>query len=156
MTAAKIFANIAERIASLKNLPASRQALAQDTAAAVELIEVPDLVGCHADSTHLLLGNVALDIRAVNTGTTVVRQYPQAGTRLARGERLILYFANTDDAEEGDLRDVVGLSVRQAVTTLLNRGYEVDLQGSGLVKSVKDLGGADGARKRCQIICSKD
>jgi membrane peptidoglycan carboxypeptidase len=156
MTAAKIFASIAERIASLKNLPAPNRAIAQDTAAALELIEVPDLVGCHADSTHVLLADVDLDIRAVNAGASVVRQYPQAGSRLAPGERLILYLAGTDDADEDDLRDIVGLSVRQAVTSLLNRGYEVDLKGSGLVKSVKKMGVADGARKRCRIICSKD
>lgn len=156
-TAAKIFANIAERIASLEHLPAPKKVYAEAEADPAELMRVPDFVGSSYESIRSLAVESKLDIRTVSEGSTVVRQYPDPGTELIAGERVILYFADDSPDRHPELADMVGLSVRQAVTELTKLGYEIELQGSGLVKSVKECrASADGVRKRCQINCSID
>jgi cell division protein FtsI/penicillin-binding protein 2 len=156
-TAAKVFAKIAERIASLEHLPAPRKVYAENDPDPTELIRVPDFVGSNYELIRKLAADSKLDIRMVSEGSTVIRQYPDPGSELVAGERVILYFADDSPDRHPELADMVGLSVRQAVIELTKLGYEIDLQGSGLVKSVKECGAStDGVRKRCRIICSID
>lgn len=157
MTAAHIFAKVAERIASLKQLPAPTPTEPETAPPTMQLVSVPDFVGSTRSGVKDALSSLKLDVRTINDGDTVIRQHPGAGAELAPGERLFLYFADENAEDKQELTDVLGLSVRQAIAQLTKWGYEVELQGSGLVRSVKELkSSGDGVCKRCQILCSTD
>jgi cell division protein FtsI/penicillin-binding protein 2 len=157
MTAARVFARVAERIASLKQLPAPRPTQPEVDSPTMKLVSVPNFIGSTRSGIKEALSNLNLDVKIINDGDTVIRQHPAAGAELAAGERLLLYCGDENAEDKGKLTDVLGLSVRQAIARLTNWGYEVELQGSGLVRGVRELkSSGDGVCKRCQIFCGMD
>ncbi len=159
MTSAKIFRHIAERIATMQNLPTSPEYAAKQTKQAPVKIRVPDLQGHTLSTVEDLLDTLNLDIAFVNTGDIISRQVPAAGTLLLGGERLMLYLADPDTIYSNQLNELVGLSLRAAVPRLMEWGYAVAIQGSGFVKSVipllPDSVAVSGTRS-VQLICGVD
>jgi len=159
MTSGKIFKRIAERIATMQNLPTSPEYAAKQIKQAPVKIRVPELQGHTLSTVEDLLDTLNLDIAFINTGDIISRQIPTAGTMLAGGERLILYLADPDTTYNNRLNELVGLSLRSAVPKLMEWGYAVAIQGSGFVKSivslVPDSVAVPGARS-VQVICGVD
>ena len=84
MTSAKIFKRIAERIATMQNLPTSPEYAAKQTKQAPVKIRVPELQGHTLSTVEDLLDTLNLDIAFVNTGDIISRQIPAAGTAAGR------------------------------------------------------------------------
>ena len=159
MTSGKIFKHIAERIATMQNLPTSPEYAAKQTKQAPVKIRVPELQGHTLSTVEDVLDTLNLDIAFINTGDIISRQIPTAGTMLAGGERLILYLADPDTTYNNRLNELIGLSLRSAVPKLMEWGYAVAIQGSGFVKNiiplVPDSVVVQGARS-VQVICGVD
>lgn len=159
MTSGKIFRRVAERIATMQNLPTSPEYASKQAKPAPVKIKVPDLKGYTLSTVEDLLDTLKLDIAFINTGDIISRQVPTAGTSLMPGERLILYLADPDTVYNNRFNELVGLSLRTAVPKLMEWGYTVAIQGSGFVKSVTalipDSIAVEGAR-RVQLICGVD
>lgn len=159
MTSGRIFRRIAERIATMQNLPTSPEYAAKQTKQAPVKIRVPELQGHTLSTVEELLDTLNLDIAFVNSGDIISRQIPSAGTLLGGGERLILYLADPDTTYSNRLNELVGVSLRLAVPKLMEWGYAVAIQGSGFVKNivplVPDSVAVQGARS-VQVICGVD
>ena len=55
------------------------------------VITVPDLKGTDVRSAAVLLGNLSLSIKTVGMGEKIVRQFPQAGEKVASGTQVEVY-----------------------------------------------------------------
>lgn len=160
MTAGRIFARVAARVAALEGLPQPKIVVAPDSAtatAAAEVVAAPDLVGKEYAALEEELATLKLKIETANEGELIIAQQPAAGSVLNAGEQLLL-FLGSEAATRSDCPDnVVGLSLRQALAKLSQQGYDVEIKGSGLVRCVQELEShPDGGGKRCRIICSID
>lgn len=157
MTAAKIFKRVAERIASLEGLPRPAVAATDSSYEQPEIVKVPDLVGHPANEVDSLLPNLDLKVKTVNSGELIIAQQPAAGTSLQSGEQLLLFLGSEAATASDSPDNVVGLSLRQALVRLAQQGYEVEIKGSGLVRSVQELESLTaGGGKRCRLNCSID
>lgn len=155
MTAARIFARIAERIASLLKLSTPTQYAAGVHQLTKERIKVPQLTGCTLVGARETLADIDLTVSLVNTGDTVLRQHPPGGSELIAGDELILCLTDQGSTGRSGLTDLVGLSVREAVAQLNQWGYQMELAGYGLVVNVEELtDNNDHNDKRCRLRCS--
>jgi cell division protein FtsI (penicillin-binding protein 3) len=157
MTAGRIFARVAERIASLEGLPSRQDDLAENTAAEFELVIVPDLIGAEQVMLDSLTSKLDLKVKTINDGEFIVAQQPAVGTPLRSGEQLLLFLGSEAVTADDSPECVIGLSLRQALAQLSRQGYDVEIKGSGLVRSVQELEShPDGGGKRCRVNCSID
>ncbi|MFH2054686.1 MAG: penicillin-binding transpeptidase domain-containing protein [bacterium] len=157
MTAGRIFARVAARVAALEGLPRPRDYAADSSFQNPEMVVVPDLVGESYDTTSATLAGLNLKIETANEGELIIAQQPAAGKVLSAGEPLLLFLGSEAASRSDSPDNVVGLSLRQALAKLSQQGYEVEIKGSGLVRCVEELEShPDGGGKRCRLICSID
>lgn len=90
----------------------------------------PDLTGKTVQAARKLLINQGFDFEAIGGGSTVVSQYPEAGTLLASGQRIYLLSQQDDQASVPDLR---GQSLRDALEVLNLLKVKISVEGEGYV-----------------------
>jgi cell division protein FtsI (penicillin-binding protein 3) len=124
-----IFKRISERIAGM-----DRDILPVDPSRKSELAVLPNLEGYTRDEASALLGAMRISASFEGRGEIVTAQNVEAGTRLNPGTDVELTLGYTPEpTTDIVVPNVTGLSMRQAVTLLLNAGLDVEKTGSGLV-----------------------
>lgn len=90
----------------------------------------PDLTGKAVQAARKLLINQGIDCKTVGGGSTVVSQYPEAGTLLAAGKRIYLLSQQVDQVSIPNLR---GQSLRDALEVLNLLKVKISVEGEGYI-----------------------
>lgn len=135
VTSAPIFRAVAERV--LQTSPRfQRTTMATATPDDEKRITVPDVRSITHTVASQILKSQGLEPQWSGGGTVVLRQSPEPGTRVPTGTSVTLVLRDVPDAgSEGLIAvpDVRGLSIRRAVNRLVVDGFDVTLEGSGVV-----------------------
>ena len=110
-----------------------------------KLAEVPSVIGLTVDEAARRLRSVPLKWETDGVSGVVTDQMPPAGASLAAGGQVMLYTAPKEAATPelmAAVPDVRGMSVVEASRALRARGFEMELQGSGVAVSQSPAAGA--------------
>jgi cell division protein FtsI/penicillin-binding protein 2 len=136
-TSGPIFRQITSRIMGLD------ENLQKDVVEQVDpglLALMPSLRGLSGNVAAGLLENLSVRHDIEGRGPVVIAQNPQPGEPLQRRERVTLSLGHSSaqDSDQtgrprGEVPDIRGMSMRQAVLTLTEAGYESQMVGSGTI-----------------------
>ena len=136
LASAPVFKAIAQQIINNNGL-FSRAAFAEnENDGSRPLVQVPDVSHLQRAAAEQLIAASGLHTTAVGEGDAVVRQVPEAGKKISRGEivQLVLGQTNTTVAGGGPVvPDLHGMSVRSAINRLTAEKFDVAVVGSGVV-----------------------
>jgi hypothetical protein len=83
-----------------------------------------------------MLSNYGLNCQVYGTGTMVIKQMPEPGKKIEKGEAVSLVL-NGEPIVSSDgmiaVPDVRGMSIRRAMNRLVSDEFEIKVQGSGVV-----------------------
>jgi len=107
---------------------------------------VPNLFGLAQPEARASLKAAELVCRAQGAGAVVTNQVPKAGSRVAAGTTVVVYFGpeplyNLED-DFVEVPDVTGKTLKEAAILLGARGLTVQPMGRGVVARQEPLGGA--------------
>ena len=129
-TAAPIFRRIVQKTMTMLKLDVATQERIAATNVSDSVV-VPDIRGLSYSTADSVLHRLGLRLDTAGAGPLVVRQVPTQGVKLERGSSVRAEFqqlANTTARP-----NVVGFSLRKAITVLHAAGYDVRIRGSGKV-----------------------
>jgi len=134
ITSGPVFRAIAERVIAT-SYKFSRTAIAQEPAIN-GTISVPDVRMIQPALAKKMLSNYGLNCQTFGTGTMVIRQTPEPGKKIEKGESVSLIL-NGESVVSSDgmitVPDVRGMSIRRAMNRLVSDEFEIKVQGSGVV-----------------------
>lgn len=107
--------------------------------------QVPSVVGMTLEEARRSLGKAGLLWESDGQGSIVTAQSPHAGAMLSSGGMVMLYTYETQPPRAMELvsvPDVSGLSMVEAGRALRARGFEMNIQGSGLAVRQFPVAGA--------------
>lgn len=93
-------------------------------------IVCPNLVDRGVQEAIVALNKEGLDYTLVGGGGTVLGQYPQAGTQVPRGGKVVLYTDGTELERQVPMPDVTGKNARAAIDILKGLGLNVLVSGA--------------------------
>lgn len=117
--------------------------------AQAERVEIPDLAGWPVTEAQKKLRSLGLQSETDGVSETVTAQMPAAGAYLSRGGQVMLYTAGQQSITPDVMAcvpDVQGMSVVEASRALRERGFEMELSGSGIAVSQSPAYGAYAAQ----------
>lgn len=129
-TAAPVFHRIVQKTMTMLKLDVRTQ----KTISAVpstDTVVVPDVRGLARISADSVLQRLGLRSDVAGAEGLIVHQWPDPGTRLTRGSAIRI--TRTSVSSSGKRPQVVGFSLRKAITVLHAAGFEVRVNGSGKV-----------------------
>ncbi len=137
LTSGPIFRSIAERMINttgrFKKIPRTTTNALQ----AANDISVPDVRTLPLSLAGKILEGHGLRSEKIGEGQIVVRQVPEPGKRLSRGEKVRLLLetenATTASADGTVVPDLRGMSLRRAINRLVVEDFDVKVRGSGVV-----------------------
>ena len=99
-------------------------------------IEVPDTVGANVADAKGKITTAKLEYKIVGSGENVVRQLPEAGSKVISGGVVILY---TDQSESTTVTepDFRGLTATEANTAAANAGVNIEFSGNITTSGLK-------------------
>lgn len=142
VVAAPIFKRIAQRwIAIQSNILANF-----DYVNNVDSILVPNVKGFFSDNALKILRNFGFDARLYNLNDgIIIKQDPEAGSILKKGEQVIIYAKNYETLINDTLDKksnakitkpfVIGMPLKLGISVLHKAGIKVKVNGSGIIKS---------------------
>jgi len=133
-TSGPVFRSIAERLI-MTSYKFSRTAIAQEPAMN-STIYVPDVRMLQPSLAKKMLSNYRLNCQTFGTGTMVIKQTPEPGKKIEKGETVSLILNNESIVSSDGmiaLPDVRGMSIRRAMNRLVSDEFEIKVQGSGVV-----------------------
>jgi stage V sporulation protein D (sporulation-specific penicillin-binding protein) len=133
-TSGPVFRAIAERVINT-SYKFSRTVIAQESATN-NSITVPDVRMLQSLLAKKMLATYGLNCQAFGKGTMVVKQTPEPGKKVERGEMISLILNGESKSSSDGLitvPDVRGMSIRRAMNRLVSDEFEVKVQGSGIV-----------------------
>jgi cell division protein FtsI/penicillin-binding protein 2 len=114
-----------------------------------QFVNVPNVRGLSKTNAEGLLASLGIRYQVEGSNGIVLEQSHESGQPLARGERLVLKVGtNAPVIDESSSRvlatvpDIRGLSMRQAILSLTEIGFDVQQVGSGTVYAQFPLAGA--------------
>ncbi len=134
-TSGPIFRAVAERVLHTSSR-FQRTADTEVVASGEETLFVPDVRNIKTVVAERILRGQGLVSETFGKGEYVIRQSPEPGTRVTRGDRIKLALHNEPRADLKGLiavPDVRGMSARRAINRLVLDDFEVVLEGSGAV-----------------------
>lgn len=152
---APIFKNIASRwmlskgYVSLNNFVVSKN----------DSLVMPNITGMSAEEANRALSHYHFDYDEIEEGKFVYNQYPQAGQLIIGNEKIVLstgYPIAKIDSTTYDIdfkHNVVGFTIRRAISVLQSNGIAVEVSGHGYVKRQIWTKTKKGKIK-CKLICS--
>jgi stage V sporulation protein D (sporulation-specific penicillin-binding protein) len=155
--AAPVFRKIMEHILHMPKGPCMDLCLEtarQDES--MRMVVVPNLDGLNANQAIGMLTNKGLQVQTEGNGQRICHQLPPAGTLVECGKTISLTLCSVKDLKEADTEvpSLLGLTMREAIRELQQRGLPVTVSGSGLVIEQKPLPGARLAKDAvCQLTC---
>ncbi|RPI06540.1 MAG: PASTA domain-containing protein [Ignavibacteriae bacterium] len=133
-TSGPVFRSIAERVITT-SYKFSRTSIAQEPAVS-GTVAVPDVRMLPSPLAKKMLSNYGLNSQTFGTGTMVIKQTPEPGKKIEKGEMVTLNL-NTETPVTTDgtiaVPDVRGMSIRRAMNRLVTEEFEIKVQGSGVV-----------------------
>ena len=94
----------------------------------------------------------------LGTGTMVVKQTPEPGKKVEKGETVSLILNGESHVTPDGMMtvpDVRGMSIRRAMNRLVSDEFEVKVQGSGVViHQIPDAGGRVRSGSNIMLLCS--
>ncbi|MDX1640464.1 MAG: penicillin-binding transpeptidase domain-containing protein, partial [Balneolaceae bacterium] len=134
-TAGSIFKEIATRISGLDN--AIEKSTHPDVITEDGSKVAPLLTGLLAENATTLLKENAIPFQTTGKGRHVVEQVPGAGEKIDPNKPVEIKLAtlSSDSIPDGyaEIPSLTNLNMRQAAYLLLNRGYEIEIIGSGTI-----------------------
>lgn len=141
--AAPIFCKVARRILGLKPelWPLAQAEVAQNDE---ERVEVPDLSFCTVSQVKRNLHDVGLRMKFYGRGSVVYDQIPAGGARVSPGDLVQLTLGPSDLSKGATviMPLLTGLSLRDAVKKVTEKGLAVQIKGTGRVVRQLPLSGA--------------
>jgi cell division protein FtsI/penicillin-binding protein 2 len=151
-TSGPVFRSIAERVIAT-SYKFSRTAIAQEPAIN-GTVSVPDVRMLQPSLAQKMLSNYGLNCQTFGTGTIVIKQTPEPGKKIEKGEAVSLIL-NGESIVSHDgmiaVPDVRGMSIRRAMNRLVSEEFEIKVQGSGVVTHQIPLAG-ERARSGSSIV----
>jgi hypothetical protein len=133
-TSGPVFRSITERIITT-SYKFSRTAIVQEPAIN-GTVSVPDVRMLQPSLAKKMLSNYGLNCQIFGTGTMVIKQMPEPGKKIEKGEAVSLII-NGESVVSSDgmiaVPDVCGMSIRRAMNRLVSDEFEIKVQGSGVV-----------------------
>lgn len=133
-TSGPVFRSIAERVITT-SYKFSRTAIAQEPAIN-GTISIPDVRMLQPSLAKKMLLNYGLNCQTFGTGPMVIKQTPEPGKKIEKGEAVSLIL-NGESIVSSDgmiaVPDVRGMSIRRAMNRLVSDEFEIKVQGSGVV-----------------------
>jgi cell division protein FtsI (penicillin-binding protein 3) len=134
ITSGPVFRAIAERVITT-SYKFSRTAIVQEPVTN-GTVSVPDIRMLQPSLAKRMLSTYGLNGQVFGTGTIVMRQAPEPGKKVERGEAVSLIL-NGESVVSSDgmiaVPDVRGMSIRRAMNRLVSDEFEIKVQGSGVV-----------------------
>ncbi|GGN96512.1 PASTA domain-containing penicillin-binding protein [Saccharibacillus kuerlensis] len=106
-------------------------------------VTAPNLLKMKLEDAKSKLLEEGIAYEQVGAGTSVIEQYPAAGSAMYAGQKIYLL---TEDKDEMNVPDLTGLSLRDAVDILALLDVSISTKGSGYVASQKLTQDAEGNR----------
>ncbi|MBB3127357.1 penicillin-binding protein 2B [Paenibacillus rhizosphaerae] len=128
--AAPIFKKIVSQALPYLGVPKATTKKTSDGKSTVDRPAAPTLTKLAAKDAKQKLLNAGIDFETIGKGTSVIRQYPAAGTPMSPGQRIYLLTEETDKMTVPDLK---GESLRDALDILTLLKCSVTVQGEGYV-----------------------
>lgn len=135
VTSGPIFRAVAERVLHTSSR-FQRTSETEVIAAGEETIVVPDIRNIKTVVAERILRGQGLVPETFGAGEYVIRQSPEPGIRVTKGETIKLALYHESRADQKGLMvvpDVRGMSARRAINRLVLDDFEVLLDGSGAV-----------------------
>ncbi len=133
-TSGPVFRSIAERIITT-SYKFSRTAIAQESLTN-GAVAIPDVRMLQPLLAEKILSNYGLNYHTFGTGSIVIKQTPEPGKKVEKGESISLIL-NGESIVTSDgmisVPDVRGMSIRRAINWLVSDEFEIKVQGSGIV-----------------------
>jgi cell division protein FtsI (penicillin-binding protein 3) len=135
VTSGPIFRAVAERVLHT-SWRFHRTADTEVITAGEETIVVPDVRNIKTVVAERILRGQGLSSETFGAGEYVIRQSPEPGTRMSKGDAVKLALHHESRVDQKGLvvvPDVRGMSARRAINRLVLDDFEVILEGSGAV-----------------------
>jgi cell division protein FtsI/penicillin-binding protein 2 len=137
LTSGSIFRSIAERIINTTGRFNKTSPASTNTLQATNNVSVPDVRTLPLSLAGKIVEGHGLRFEKIGEGQIVVRQLPEPGKRLPRGEK-VKFLLETESATtaSGDgtvVPDLRGMSLRRAINRLVVEDFDVKVRGSGVV-----------------------
>ncbi|WP_212984443.1 penicillin-binding transpeptidase domain-containing protein [Paenibacillus cineris] len=128
--AAPIFKKIVSQALPYMGVPKATTKKTSDGKTTVDRPAAPTLTKLAVKDAKQKLLNAGIDFETIGKGTSVIRQYPAAGTPMSPGQRIYLLTEETDKMTVPDLK---GESLRDALDILTLLKCSVTVEGQGYV-----------------------
>ncbi|OXL84906.1 stage V sporulation protein D [Paenibacillus sp. SSG-1] len=128
--AAPIFKKIVSQALPYMGVPKATTKKTSDGKTSVDRPAAPTLTKLAVKDAKQKLLNAGIDFETIGKGTSVIRQYPAAGTPMSPGQRIYLLTEETDKMTVPDLK---GESLRDALDILTLLKCSVTVEGQGYV-----------------------
>ncbi|MCQ4086109.1 penicillin-binding transpeptidase domain-containing protein [Saccharibacillus sp. JS10] len=106
-------------------------------------VTAPNLVKMNLEDAKSKLLDEGVAYEQIGSGTTVLEQYPSAGSAMYAGQKIYLL---TEKKDTMNIPDLTGLSLRDAVDILSLLDVSISTKGSGFVTAQKLTKDAEGNR----------
>jgi cell division protein FtsI/penicillin-binding protein 2 len=134
ITSGPVFRSIAERVIAT-SYKFSRTVIAQESTTN-GTVSVPDIRMLQPSLAKRMLSTYGLSCQVFGTGTIVMKQIPEPGKKVEKGETVSLIL-NSESTVGADgiitVPEVRGMSIRRAMNRLVSDEFEIKVQGSGVV-----------------------
>ncbi|MEC0176181.1 penicillin-binding transpeptidase domain-containing protein, partial [Paenibacillus favisporus] len=128
--AAPIFKKIVSQALPYMGVPKTNTKKTSDGKTTAERSPAPTLTKLAVKDAKQKLLNAGIDFETIGKGTSVIRQFPAAGTPMSPGQRIYLLTEETDKMTVPDLK---GESLRDALDILTLLKCSVTVEGQGYV-----------------------
>ncbi|MCM2999640.1 penicillin-binding transpeptidase domain-containing protein [Paenibacillus cellulositrophicus] len=128
--AAPIFKKIVSQALPYMGVPKANTKKTSDGKTTSERLPAPTLTKLAVKDAKQKLLNAGIDFETIGKGTSVIRQFPAAGTPMSPGQRIYLLTEETDKMTVPDLK---GESLRDALDILTLLKCSVTVEGQGYV-----------------------
>ncbi|WP_152398421.1 penicillin-binding transpeptidase domain-containing protein [Paenibacillus cellulositrophicus] len=128
--AAPIFKKIVSQALPYMGVPKANTKKTSDGKTTAERSPAPTLTKLAVKDAKQKLLNAGIDFETIGKGTSVIRQFPAAGTPMSPGQRIYLLTEETDKMTVPDLK---GESLRDALDILTLLKCSVTVEGQGYV-----------------------
>jgi cell division protein FtsI (penicillin-binding protein 3) len=157
-TAGPTFKNIAVKFAAIDKYPAATtdskptpesEIYPDAEGDARSLVQVPDLIGNSRGKAGYRLKKLGLAVEFCGSGEEVIGTHPTACSKVSPGQKVSCYM-NRPAGDAVEVPDLVGLTIREAITLLEQYGLAFTCSGKGRV--VKQTPRAGAVAKTDEVI----
>lgn len=99
-------------------------------------VSVPDVTGDEIAAAKTRINNTGLSYKTIGSGSTVIRQLPEAGNSVFNGGTVILYTEESD-SQNTTVPNLVGLTANEVNSAAAAAGINIEFSGSISSSAVK-------------------